>query len=99
MTGLLAVALTVTAVGTAGGVLLAAASWRAALRVLLELLTAAGLVRLATARTWTDVATVAVIVVIRTVLSAVLLGPASAPGPGAGSGPASIAGPASRPAR
>lgn len=87
MIEVLAVTLTGTALGSAAAVWALTASWRAALRVLLELLTAAGLIRLAAVQGWADIAGVAAIVTIRHVLSVVLLGPASRPP--AGRGPSS----------
>lgn len=52
--------------------LLTAGSWRTALRILLDLLTAAGLLRLTGARGWADLAGVAAIVALRQVLWAAL---------------------------
>lgn len=79
MIRLLATVLTGFALGSAAGVLLLTASWRAALRTLLELLMAAGLVRLAAAQSWTDLAAAAAIVVIRNLLSTALLSPPPRP--------------------
>ena len=60
-------ALAITAAGlvSALAVVLGTRSWRTALVVLTEFLTAAGLVRLAGAPTWTQLATAAIIVVVR----------------------------------
>ncbi|TWJ21773.1 hypothetical protein [Micromonospora endolithica] len=58
----------VLAVVVAGVVLLTVRSWRAALRVLLDLLTAAGLLRLAGDLAWTDLAAAAAIIVLRRML-------------------------------
>lgn len=64
--------LTAAALGAAASVLLTAGSWRAALRVLLDLLTAVGLLRLAGTQGWRDIAAAAAIVVLRRVLWAAL---------------------------
>ncbi|MBF9133784.1 hypothetical protein I0C86_33340, partial [Plantactinospora sp. S1510] len=48
--------LTALALGSAAMTLLTTGSWRAAIRLLLDLLTAAGLIRLAAAQSWTDLA-------------------------------------------
>ncbi|MGI5211671.1 hypothetical protein [Plantactinospora sp. CA-290183] len=82
----LVTALTALALGTAAVALLSTRSWRAALRVLLDLLTAAGLLRLAAAQTWTDLAAAAIVVALRQLVSTVLLGrtsrsPVAAPPP------------------
>ncbi|MBY8874727.1 hypothetical protein K7640_23135 [Micromonospora sp. PLK6-60] len=47
-------------------------SWRAALRVLLDLLTAAGLLRLTVDQGWTELAGAALIIMVRRLLWAVL---------------------------
>jgi hypothetical protein len=67
--------ITALALGSAAVVLLTTGSWRAAIRLLLDLLTAAGLIRLATAQSWTDLAGAAAIVALRQLISAVLLRP------------------------
>ncbi|MGK5519462.1 hypothetical protein ACSNN9_08905 [Micromonospora sp. URMC 107] len=64
-------------------VLLGAGSWRCAMRVLLDLLTAAGLLRLAGDQGWTDLAAAAAIVLLRRLLWAAL----TAGGPPARAGP------------
>ncbi|MEO3743569.1 hypothetical protein [Plantactinospora sp. B5E13] len=66
--------LTAVALGTAAVVLLTARSWRTALRILLDLLTAVGLIRLSAAQTWTDLAAAAVVVALRQLVSTALLG-------------------------
>ncbi|MEV4756120.1 hypothetical protein AB0J86_13550 [Micromonospora sp. NPDC049559] len=71
----LATLLTAAGLAAAGIVLVATGSWRAAIRILLDLLTAAGLIRLAGARDWPALAGAAAIVVLRQLLSATLLGP------------------------
>ncbi|WDZ83068.1 hypothetical protein [Micromonospora cathayae] len=60
------------ALGCAAVVLVTARSWRAALRILLDLLTAVGLFRLTGAQDWGDLAGAAAIVGLRRVLWAVL---------------------------
>jgi hypothetical protein len=70
----LATVLTAVALLAGAAALLTTASWRIALRVLLDLLTAAGLVRLSAAQTWADVATAAAIIALRQVVSATLFG-------------------------
>lgn len=67
-------ALTTVALATATVTLLITGSWRTALRVLLDLLTAAGLIRLAAVQGWTDLAGAAVIIALRQLVSAALLG-------------------------
>ncbi|BCL17709.1 hypothetical protein [Micromonospora sagamiensis] len=67
----------VTALGVAASVcavvvLLTSGSWRAALRILLDLLTAAGLLRLGGAQGWGALAAVAAIVALRRLLWAAL---------------------------
>lgn len=69
MIRLLATGLTGAALLSAAVVLLVTASWRTALRVLLDLLTAAGLVRLAAARGWADVGAAVAVVAIRQTLA------------------------------
>lgn len=66
--------LTAVALGTAAVVLLTTRSWRTALRILLDLLTAVGLIRLSAAQTWTDLAAAAVVVALRQLVSTALLG-------------------------
>ncbi|MFC6018521.1 hypothetical protein ACFP2T_20210 [Plantactinospora solaniradicis] len=66
--------LTALALGSAAVTLLTTGSWRTAIRLLLDLLTAAGLIRLAAAQSWIDLASAAVIVALRQLISAVLLG-------------------------
>ncbi|MFI6763650.1 hypothetical protein ACIBF5_31450 [Micromonospora sp. NPDC050417] len=51
---------------------LAVRSWRVALRLVLDLLTAASLIRLAATEHWRDLATAATIVLLRTVIGALL---------------------------
>ncbi|AVT31327.1 MULTISPECIES: hypothetical protein [unclassified Plantactinospora] len=65
--------------------LLTTRSWRTALRVLLDLLVAAGLIRLATLESWTDLAGAAIVIALRQLVSAALLGSGR---PGDGAGPA-----------
>ena len=65
--------------------LVSTGSWRAALRVLLDLLVAAGLLRLSLAGGWSALAVAAAVVALRHVLWAVLA--AGAPGPAATSPP------------
>ena len=62
-------------------VLLGTGSWRWAMRVLLDLLTAAGLLRLAGNQGWTDLAAAAAIVLLRQLLWAALTA-GRPPGPG-----------------
>lgn len=62
-------------------VLLGTGSWRWAMRVLLDLLTAAGLLRLAGDQGWTDLAAAAAIVLLRRLLWAALTA-GRPPGPG-----------------
>ncbi|WP_207921463.1 hypothetical protein [Micromonospora sp. KC721] len=69
-------------------VLVTVRSWRAALRVLLDLLVAAGLLRLAVDSGWDALATAAVIILLRRLLWAGLAAPVPVLGPGGGpSGP------------
>ncbi|MGN9813492.1 hypothetical protein ACTMSW_29610 [Micromonospora sp. BQ11] len=68
----LAAALTSAAVVAAGVVLLTGRSWRPALRVLLDLLTAVGLLRLSVAQGWADLVAAAVIILLRRLLWAAL---------------------------
>ena len=68
-TGVTGVALLVAVV-----TLVVTRSWRTAVRVLLDLLTAAGLLRLSSGQSWTALATAAGIVVLRQALSAALIG-------------------------
>jgi len=70
--------LTAVALGSAALALLTTRSWRTAIRVLLDLLTAAGLIRLSVAQSGIDLASAAVIVALRQLVSAVLLGPGPA---------------------
>ena len=65
---------TVAALLVAVVALVTTRSWRAAVRVLLDLLTAAGLIRLSATPSWTALATAAGIVALRQLLSAVLVG-------------------------
>ncbi|RKR86030.1 uncharacterized protein DUF1622 [Micromonospora pisi] len=51
---------------------LAVRNWRIALRLVLDLLTAASLIRLAATEHWRDLATAATIVLLRTVIGALL---------------------------
>ncbi|MGW4462763.1 hypothetical protein [Micromonospora sp. NPDC004704] len=73
----------ITAVALFSGLvtLLTVRSWRTALRLLLDLLTAASLIRLASAEHWADIATAGTIVLLRTVIGAVLATPATGSGP------------------
>ncbi|HEY0700114.1 MAG TPA: hypothetical protein VGD43_20200 [Micromonospora sp.] len=86
----LATGLTALALLTAAVVLATAGSWRAALGVLLEMLAAAGLIRLSAAHSWTAIGGAAVIVTVRLLLFAVLRAPIAVPGqprsPGRGPG-------------
>lgn len=59
--------------------LLTTGSWRAALRVLLDLLVAAGLLRLALGRGWPALATAAAVVLLRHLLWAALAAGSPAP--------------------
>ncbi|MFI9639717.1 hypothetical protein ACIG87_06560 [Micromonospora sp. NPDC051925] len=71
MTGVAVVLATVVsalALGVGGTVLLTARSWRTALRVLLDLLVAAGLLRLVGGRSWAALATAAAIIGLRQLL-------------------------------
>jgi hypothetical protein len=52
-------------------------SWRVALQALLDLLTAAGLIRLSGTPGWTVLANAAVVIVLRRVVSVVLVGAAA----------------------
>lgn len=61
-------------------VLCTAHSWRTALRVLLDLLTAAGLLRLAGRQGWADLVAVAAIVLVRNALWAALAAGRAPPG-------------------
>ncbi|MEE6261408.1 hypothetical protein [Plantactinospora sonchi] len=87
--------LTAVALATAAVVLVTTRSWRTAIRVLLDLLIAAGLIRLSGAQTWTDLAGAAVVVALRQLVSASLLGPGPRSG-GGGAGPGAVR-PGSRP--
>ncbi|MFF5174504.1 hypothetical protein ACFY3U_17975 [Micromonospora sp. NPDC000089] len=82
MSALLASAVTGLALLAAGTVLCTGGSWRMSVRVLLDLLVAAGLLRLATGRSWPALATAAAIVVLRQLLWAALTatGPVSPTG-------------------
>ncbi|MEV4662910.1 hypothetical protein AB0J85_13260 [Micromonospora echinofusca] len=64
----------VTAAAALAGlaVLVGTGSWRSAMRVLLDLLTAAGLLRLASGQDWPDLAAAAAIVLLRRLLWAAL---------------------------
>ncbi|MCL7460921.1 hypothetical protein AB0I85_29850 [Micromonospora echinofusca] len=64
----------VTAAAALAGlaVLVGTGSWRSAMRVLLDLLTAAGLLRLAGGQDWPDLAAAAAIVLLRRLLWAAL---------------------------
>lgn len=77
MNALLTAVVTALALLAAGTVLCTGGSWRTALRVLLDLLVAAGLLRLAAGRGWTALATAAAIVALRQLLWAAV----SATGP------------------
>ncbi|MDG4790319.1 hypothetical protein O7626_31110 [Micromonospora sp. WMMD1102] len=77
--------LTALALVVATVTLLTTRSWRTALRLLLELLVAAGLVRLATLENWTDLAGAAIVIALRQLVSAALLGSGR---PDVGTGPA-----------
>ncbi|MCM0678863.1 hypothetical protein NCC78_29950 [Micromonospora phytophila] len=63
-----------TALATLAGaaVLVGTRSWRSALRVLLDLLTAAGLLRLAVGQGWADLVAAAAIILLRRLLWAAL---------------------------
>jgi hypothetical protein len=74
----LASVLTAVALLAAVVALTVARSWRAAVRVFLDLLTAAGLIRLSADQGWTDLVTAAAIVALRRVLSAALFGDSGA---------------------
>lgn len=76
----LATVVSALALGVGGVVLLTVRSWRTALRVLLELLVAAGLLRLLGGRSWPALATAAAIIALRRLLWAGL-GPPSSPPP------------------
>ncbi|MFK3979472.1 hypothetical protein ACI2K4_03720 [Micromonospora sp. NPDC050397] len=67
--------------------LLAVRSWRIALRLTLDLLTAASLVRLAGTQHWRELATAATIVLLRTVIGAILAGPQARAGSGSKAAP------------
>ncbi|MEH1101611.1 hypothetical protein [Micromonospora sp. CPCC 205561] len=83
--------------GLAGlAVLLGTGSWRSAMRVLLDLLTAAGLLRLAHAGDWADLAAAAAIVLLRRLLWSALTAGPPGPTPAGPPGPAP-AGPNGRP--
>ncbi|MEH0974823.1 hypothetical protein V6U77_27180 [Micromonospora sp. CPCC 205546] len=77
MIGALVAATTALAALAGLAVLLGAGSWRCAVRVLLDLLTAAGLLRLAGHQDWTDLAGAAAIVLLRRLLWAALTAGAS----------------------
>ncbi|GIG90811.1 hypothetical protein [Plantactinospora endophytica] len=77
--------ITALALLVAAVTLLTTGSWRAALRLLLDLLVAAGLVRLAVLTNWGDLAGAAVVIALRQLVSAALLGSGR---PGRGTGPA-----------
>lgn len=74
MIRLVAMVLTATALVCGAGTLLLSCSWRTGLRVLLDLLTAAGLIRLAGTHDWPGIGAAAAIVIIRTAVSAALSG-------------------------
>ncbi|MDT0528979.1 hypothetical protein RM555_08235 [Micromonospora sp. DSM 115977] len=82
MTRALVTATTALAALAGLAVLLGTGSWRCAMRVLLDLLTAAGLLRLAGGQGWTALAAAAAIVLLRRLLWAALTanGPAGPPG-------------------
>ncbi|MEV4832559.1 hypothetical protein AB0K25_30080 [Micromonospora sp. NPDC049257] len=91
----LAAVVSALALGVGGVVLLTVRSWRTALGVLLELLVAAGLLRLPGGRSWPALATAVAVIVLRRVLWAGLGTPAPAdhqpsggPGPPGGPPPA-----------
>lgn len=67
----------ITALALLTGVvtLLAVRNWRTALRLTLDLLTAASLVRLVGTEHWREIATAATIVLLRTAIGAILSGP------------------------
>ncbi|WP_422756193.1 hypothetical protein [Micromonospora sp. WMMD708] len=78
MTGvavLLATGVSALALGVGAVALLTTRSWRTALRVLLDLLVAAGLLRLAGGRSWSALATAAAVVLLRHLLGAGLTAP------------------------
>ncbi|MEH0846126.1 hypothetical protein V6U81_27475 [Micromonospora sp. CPCC 205711] len=75
MTALAAAVLTGAALLAAAVVLVTSGSWRTALRVLLDLLLAVGLLRLASGRSWTALATAAAIILLRQLLWAGLSAP------------------------
>ncbi|MEU4715369.1 hypothetical protein AB0F73_17160 [Micromonospora purpureochromogenes] len=72
---------TALALGSGAVVLLTVRSWRTALRVLLDLLVAAGLLRLAVASGWTALATAAAIILLRQLLWAGIAAGPPAPAP------------------
>ena len=77
---LLATVVSALALGVGGVVLLTVRSWRTALQVLLELLVAAGLLRLVGGRSWPALATAVAVIALRRLLWADL-GAASSPPP------------------
>ncbi|MFC8849095.1 MULTISPECIES: hypothetical protein [unclassified Micromonospora] len=80
MTATLPSVVTAAALLTGLATLVSTGSWRRALRVLLDLLTAAGLLRLAGDQGWTQLAGAAAIVALRTALWRVLAATAPAGG-------------------
>ncbi|MFG3417429.1 hypothetical protein ACIBTZ_29220 [Micromonospora sp. NPDC049460] len=76
MTRVLATATTALATLAGLAALVGTRSWRCALRVLLDLLTAAGLLRLAVDQGWAELAAAAAIVLLRRLLWAALTGAA-----------------------
>lgn len=78
---LLATVVSALALGVGGVVLLTVRSWRTALQVLLELLVAAGLLRLVGGRSWPALATAAAVIALRRLLWAGLGTPSSPPPP------------------
>nr|MDT0657748.1 hypothetical protein [Micromonospora sp. DSM 115978] len=81
MIALVAGVITGLALLVAAVTLVVAASWRTAVRVLLELLTAAGLLRLSGGPGWSAIAAAAAIIALRRLLAASLFAP---PPPAAG---------------
>ncbi|MEV6813344.1 hypothetical protein [Micromonospora sp. NPDC051296] len=73
MTATLSAGVTVLGALAATVALVATGSWPTALRVLLDMLVAAGLLRLTGNESWPDLAAVAAIVVLRLVLRSALL--------------------------
>ncbi|MEV4843398.1 hypothetical protein AB0K20_09295 [Micromonospora matsumotoense] len=78
---LLATVVSALALGVGGVVLLTVRSWRTALQVLLELLVAAGLLRLVGGRSWPALATAVAVIALRRLLWADLGAASSPPSP------------------